>query len=146
VTTASAISTALVVMLGIALAAPGAAQEAEAATGPNLTGPWRIDWPAGNVEVLVTPRLILEAFDPQDGPVGLVGESDSFVSGRASLFIDTFLGDHILASLELRGDRGEAPSSGDLTGRVEQAFLRVTPWSEPWVSLQYGRFVSPFGA
>ena len=62
------------------------------------------------------------------------------------MFADAFIGNRIYATVELRLDTGEAPQKGVLTGRVEQAFLRVTPARKHNLHLQYGRFVSPFGA
>jgi hypothetical protein len=47
--------------------------------------------------------------------------------------------------VELRVDRGEAPQDSALQFRVEQAFLRLSPFNKVDVALQLGKFVSPFG-
>jgi len=91
-------------------------------------------------------RAILEGYAPGQDGSGLIAESASFLSGRGSLFADVYLGSHLYATAEFRLDTGESPRKGVLTGRIEQAFLRYRPWSDRNLHLQYGKFVSPFGA
>jgi class 3 adenylate cyclase len=93
----------------------------------------------------VSGRLIIEAFAPGDDGSGLIAENDSFLAGRLSLFLDATFGYHLWATVELRADRGEAPSNQALTGRLEQAFVVVSPWQDRRLEFQVGRFLSPFG-
>lgn len=100
----------------------------------------------GKVQLRLSGRLALEGLWPDEEPAWIVPETEAFFNYKASIFADLFLGDHLLASVELRGDRGEAPEKGRVSGRIEQAWLRWTPWTGRDLSLQAGRFVTPFGA
>jgi hypothetical protein len=84
-------------------------------------------------------------FVPADAPAWLIEETSPFVAGRASGIIDVFAGSHLYGFLELRADRGEIPGSGDIELRIEQAFVRATPFKTNDASLQVGRFTAPFG-
>jgi len=100
----------------------------------------------GKTQLRLSGRLALEGLWPDEYPPWIIPETEAFFNYKASLFADFFLGEHLLASVELRGDRGEAPSKGRVSGRVEQAWLRWTPWTGRDLHLQAGRFVGPFGA
>jgi hypothetical protein len=91
-------------------------------------------------------RMILEGFAPGRDASGLIVERGKFLSGRAGLFADFYMGKHVYVTGEFRLDTGEAPRSGVLTGRVEQAFVRYKPWLNQDFHIQYGKSVSPFGA
>jgi len=67
------------------------------------------------------------------------------VAPRASLLVDVFAGQRANALVEVRADRGEAPADRPLQLRVEQAWLRLSPLPGHDVSLQAGKFVTPFG-
>ncbi|MBI3099152.1 MAG: hypothetical protein HYY93_13055 [Planctomycetes bacterium] len=99
------------------------------------------------VEVQASGQIDIEYLGIRGQGAGLLqGEKHDLTNGRARLFIDTFIGDHLYSLVELRGDRDEPPDDGRLSGRVEQAFLRYTPWTEHDFSIQAGKFVSPFGS
>jgi len=101
--------------------------------------------PSGRVRVDWSGRIDLELLTLSAQEVGLVRGGGTFVSPRLSLFTDAAVGEHLKGLLELRGDRGQAPTRGSLKGRVQQAHLR---WSgvSGRVSFQAGRFASPFGS
>ncbi|MBI4540556.1 MAG: HAMP domain-containing protein [Gemmatimonadetes bacterium] len=105
----------------------------------------RYSSPGGSFQVELSGRLDLEGYVPQDDPPWIIPETRTFAGGRASLFLDLFAGRHLYALAELRADRGEAPADRPLRGRVEQAFLRVQPWTKWDLHLQAGKFASPFG-
>jgi hypothetical protein len=94
----------------------------------------------------VNGRLILDGFAPGPDGAGLITGGANFFSGEASLFTDLHIGSHLYATGEFRLDTGEVPQKGVVTGRVEQAYLRYKPWLNRSLHLQYGKFVSPFGA
>ena len=71
-------------------------------------------------------------------------ESTAF-SFAASGQVNIFVGDHVYALVELRGDRGRERFDADLRGRLEQVFLRLTTGSGR-EGIQVGRFASPFGS
>ena len=79
--------------------------------------------------------------------VGMAFRGDGGVlqAHRLRVFADIFLGDHLYSLVEVRSDRGHAPSDGDVLARVEQAFVRVTNTLGS-TGVQVGRFASPFGA
>ncbi len=99
----------------------------------------------GPVQVQPSARVDLLGFVTDTAPAWLIPERSNFVAGRASGFLDIFAGRHAYGLVEVRLDRGEAPSNGNAQLRIEQAFLRLTPFTKSDVSLQAGRFVSPFG-
>ena len=108
--------------------------------------PFKLSSSSGSFQFGLTGRVILEGFAPGPDGAGLITQQSSFLSGRTSLFADVFLGKHLYATGEFRADTGEAPQKGVLAGRVEQAFLRYKPWLNHNIHIQYGKFVSPFGA
>ncbi|MBI4408998.1 MAG: adenylate/guanylate cyclase domain-containing protein [Gemmatimonadetes bacterium] len=100
---------------------------------------------SGFLEIVPSGRLDLEGYFPQESPPWLIPVQGSFVAPRLRLIVELFAGEHVAGFAELRGDRGEEPSSGRLQARVEQAFVRVTPWRGRELHLQAGKFVTPFG-
>lgn len=99
-------------------------------------GKWQMD---------VSGRLQLTAYVPGESPSYLIDETDPFVSGRLSVFTDIFMGRRLYGLVELRSDRGEIPSSGPVTARIQQAYLRYTFLPSRNLHLQVGKIVSPFG-
>ncbi|HET7234253.1 MAG TPA: adenylate/guanylate cyclase domain-containing protein [Longimicrobium sp.] len=134
---------------GIVLAAALALGGASSARAQNLPTfeELGIGWSSKNGFLQVTPsgRIEVEGYLPGEHYRGLIEQHDAFANLRASLFVDVFAGERVLGSVELRADRGEAPGDRPLRGRVEQAYLRVTPFTSTNLSLQAGKFVSPFG-
>jgi hypothetical protein len=137
----------ITVLLLLTLPAPfpaAAGAPLELPTLADLGAGWSSD--GGALQLRFSGRLALEGLWPGESPPWIIPETEDFLNYKASLFSDLFLGDHLLASLELRGDRGEAPEKGRVSGRVEQAWVRWTPWAGRNFHLQAGRFVHPFGA
>jgi hypothetical protein len=64
---------------------------------------------------------------------------------RLRVFADIFLGDHVYSLVEVRSDRGPAPSNGRVQVGLEQAYLRLVGGGGT-VGVEVGRFASPFGA
>ena len=90
-------------------------------------------------------RIDATAFVPANNPAWLIEETAPFIAGRASLFLDAFVRDHIYGLAELRVDRGATPSDRGIDARIEQLFVRWSPFNDFDANLQAGRFVSPFG-
>ena len=101
--------------------------------------------PSGFVQVKPSVRIELDGFVPQDAPAWHLEDTSPFIAGRASLFVDLFVGRHLFASTELRVDRGQPARSGPLHGHLQQAFVRLTPAPGTNFHIQGGKFVSPFG-
>lgn len=105
----------------------------------------RYDSPGGLVQVVPSARLEVDFFAPQDEPAWHLEGTSPFVAGRVSLFADVFVGRHLFFSSEVRVDRGQPARSGPLRLHLQQAFVRYTPVAGRNVSMQAGKFVSPFG-
>lgn len=99
----------------------------------------------GPFDIVPSARLDALGFITGSQPAGMMKDTIPFLAGRASGFLDLFAGRHVYGLIELRADRGEVPSTDGLDLRIEQAFLRVTPFTRIDASVQAGRFVSPFG-
>jgi hypothetical protein len=102
----------------------------------------------GGFQMDLSGQMDLEGFyfgNDTDGLSGLAVGSDGMFAPRVRLFLDTFIGDHVYALVEWRGDRGEAPTSDFWEARVEQAYLRLTNESGSF-SIQGGIFANPFGS
>lgn len=162
-------------VLGVAVllaglhAAPVAAQSGE---WPTLTGAG-LEYLSrtGALQISFSGQLDLEGMHVSDSWVGLIdrvaneaptpdnqtncanchigmayrGTGGLLPSYRLRLFTDIFVGDHVYSLIELRSDRGHAPSDGDVQARVEQAYVRFTD-TDGSLGLQLGRFASPFGS
>jgi hypothetical protein len=126
---------------------------------------------SGFFQVGLSGRLDLDAFHVGDSRAGLIdreegedplpanregcprchvgmafqGTGGDLRVHRLRLFADIFLGDRIYSLLEVRTDRGPAPSDGRAAVRVEQAYLRVVS-GRGSDGVQVGRFPSPFGS
>lgn len=140
-----------VAMTGVALAAlTGVAGLGAAPTGaagqsaPTLRG-LGLEWISedGAIQVGASGRMDIEGYVPGDAPPWIIPETDPFLAGRARVFVDLIAGRYVYSSVELRVDRGEEPRAGALDARIDQAFVRLGPAGP--LSLQLGKFVSPFG-
>jgi hypothetical protein len=112
---------------------------------PTLSGAGLGYFGSGTMQMALSGELDLETFHLAGPAAGLVTGDGWFEAPRLRILADMFLGDRVYGLVELRGDRGEAPTQGEWQARVEQAFLRVSS-IEGTVSFQAGRFASPFGS
>lgn len=165
----SAAPVAWAIALCSALPPKGAAQEGE---WPTLTAAG-LEYisPSGLLQLTLSGQLDLETLYVHDAWAGLIGREEGeepipdaqsgcptchvgmgysgdggdLTTHRLRVFADIFLGDHVYSLLEVRSDRGHAPTDGDVDVRVEQAFLRLVTTSGAF-GVQAGRFASPFGS
>jgi len=100
---------------------------------------------SGAFQINLSGQLDVEGHLPEDSPPWLIPTDDPFVAGRLRLFTDVFGTDRFYGMVELRVDRGEEPTNGDLDARFEQAFVRINAFSKGDIHVQTGKFVSPFG-
>ena len=142
-TAAAARAVASALALLAALAAPQAARAQGLPTLQELGVSWSS--PGGTFQVTPSGRIDLEGYVPGDVSRSLIESTDPFVAGRASLFLDLFAGKRVYGLVEGRLDRGEAPQDRPVQARIEQAYVRLTPIPAANLSLQAGKFVSPFG-
>ena len=70
--------------------------------------PFHVSSDSGYFQLGLTGRVFLEGFFPGQDGSGLIAENANFLSGRASLFADVYLGKRLYATAEFRLDTGEA--------------------------------------
>jgi len=89
----------------------------------------------------------IEGYYIDQHPPGLLFSDDDFlVQPRLSLFLDTRLGDHLYSLVQFRVDRGFDPGvEPDGDARFDEYLLRYTPFDQPWVNLQVGKFATVYG-
>jgi hypothetical protein len=77
---------------------------------------------------------------------GLIETDDSFLfNPRLSLFLDAQWTTHWYFFGQLRIDRGFDPSDQGAQVRMDEYFLRYTPFDHPWVAFQAGKFATIVG-
>jgi class 3 adenylate cyclase len=135
------------VLAALLLALAGAAPRAAAQPLPTLRE-LGVAWSSADGVWQLAPsgRLEVDGYFPGEVPAGMLRTTHAFVAPGATLALDLFAGQRVYATVEARADRGEVPADRPLRVRVEQAFLRVTPLARANLSLQAGKFVTPFGA
>jgi class 3 adenylate cyclase len=143
-TRAGAMATAVATALGLAMLA--AASPAVAQTLPTLEQAGiRYTSLSGWLQITPSGRLDVTGYAGRRAPSWLVPTTDAFVAPRASVFVDVFAGSRLYARGEARADRGEEPAPRPIQARIEQAFVRWTPFRAVDAGIQAGKFVSPFG-
>ena len=128
--------------------APGAlAAQDEIPTLPTLESIGLSGWstPNGFIQLALSGRADLELYAPGADEAWLIETTNApFLVPRVRLFTDLFVGPSLYATSELRVDMGEAESERELDARVEQAFVRWSPFDI--IALQAGKFASAFGS
>ena len=77
---------------------------------------------------------------------GLIDTDDSFLfNPRLSLFLDAQWTSHLYFFGQLRVDRGFDPSDQGAQVRMDEYFLRYTPFDHSWVAFQAGKFATVVG-
>jgi hypothetical protein len=103
--------------------------------------------PNGYVQTDLSGLLDAEGYYVDQPPPGLVFTDDHFFfNPRLSLFLDTKIGEHLYSLLQVRFDRGFDPGSkphGDV--RFDEYLLRYTPFDDPRLNLQAGKFATLTG-
>ncbi len=76
----------------------------------------------------------------------LLSDDEVFFNPRATLFADLHLGAHWYGFVQARFDRGFDPGTeDDGDARLDEYFVRWTPFDEPLLNLQVGKFATVFG-
>ena len=77
---------------------------------------------------------------------GLIETDDSFLfNPRLSVFLDAQWTSHLYFFGQLRLDRGFDPSDEGAQVRMDEYFLRYTPFDHPLVAVQFGKFATVVG-
>jgi hypothetical protein len=89
----------------------------------------------------------VEAYTIDQNPPGLLfSNHDVLIQPRLSLFLDTTLGKHLYSLVQFRVDRGFDPGvKPEGEARFDEYLLRYTPFDQPWVNLQVGKFATVYG-
>jgi hypothetical protein len=90
--------------------------------------------------------LDLEGYYVDQRPPGLLFGSRSFINPRATFFIDAKLGEHFYGFLQARVDRGFDPLYRNFDARLDEYFIRWTPFHDSRLSLQAGKFATVVGS
>jgi hypothetical protein len=87
----------------------------------------------------------LEAYYIDQHPPGLIFSNDDLINARLTLFLDARFGKHFYSFAQARVDRGFDPGSKDFDARFDEYLLRYTPFDQPVVNLQIGKFATVVG-
>ena len=101
--------------------------------------------PDGSARVDLSGTVDLEGYFIHDRAPGLIYSDDDFFNPRLSLFLDARWGKHLYSFVQARVDRGFDPHSEVHDARFDEYLLRYTPFNEPWVNLQVGKFATAVG-
>lgn len=107
---------------------------------------WTWTSPGGAVQVTPGGRLELEANLPRAERAWQVPGTEPPFQPRLVLSADAFAGARWYAAVEVRAERAESRADGEVSVRVEQAFLRWSPFGGDRLAVQAGQFVTPFGS
>src|ERR1051325_10111216 len=106
-----------------------------------------LECPECNFRTDLSVLADLEAYTIDQHPPGLLySNHDALIQPRLSLFLDTQLGKHFYSLVQFRVDRGFDPGArpnGD--ARLDEYLLRYTPFEQPWVNFQIGKFATVYG-
>jgi hypothetical protein len=88
----------------------------------------------------------LEGYFVDQRPPGLINSDDKFLfNPRLSIFVDAQWTTHLYFFAQTRIDRGFDPSDEGAQVRLDEYFLRYTPFDHPWISFQAGKFATVIG-
>lgn len=101
----------------------------------------------GSFRTDLSGSIDAEYYYIDQNPPGLIFPNDDhFFNPRVSLFLDTQLGDHVYSLVQARFDRGFDPGSKpDGDSRLDEYFVRYTPFDDSRLNLQVGKFATVFG-
>ncbi|MSU63324.1 MAG: hypothetical protein EXS31_13165 [Pedosphaera sp.] len=98
---------------------------------------------ADQVRARLSGLLDLEGYYFQQPAPGLIyTSSDSLLNPRLTLFLDAQLGSHVYLFAQSRLDRGFDLSDGGAQVRLDEYALRLTPWDDGRLNLQFGKFAT----
>jgi hypothetical protein len=99
-----------------------------------------------NVRARLSGLIDLETFRIDQPPPGLIDTKKHFLfNPRLSLFLDAQLGPHVYLFVQSRADRGFDPGDEDAQIRLDEYALRITPWDDGRLNLQFGKFATVIG-
>src|SRR4051812_30906858 len=101
---------------------------------------------ANNVRARFSGTLDLEAYSFQEPAPALIDSGDNFLfNPRLTLFLDAQAGSTVYFFGQARIDRGFDPGDHNIEARLDEYAVRVTPWKDGWLSIQFGKFATVVG-
>jgi hypothetical protein len=103
--------------------------------------------PQNRFQLQLTGLIDFEAYFIDQRPPGLIASDDSFLfNPRVSLFFDAQFTSHFYFFSQVRLDRGFDPRDSGPQLRLDEYFLRYTPFDNMRVNLQIGKFATAIGS
>lgn len=101
----------------------------------------------GTFQSTLSGTLDLELYTFDEHMPGLLySDSDVFLSPRLCLFLDAYAGRYLYGMVQARVDRGFDPGyAPDGEIRLDEYFLRLSPWEQDGLSMQAGKFATVCG-
>jgi hypothetical protein len=105
-----------------------------------------VESPNGTFRADLSGLVDLEGYYIDQRPPGLIFSDDrGFFNPRLTLFLDTRLGRHLYGFVQARLDRGFDPGAESVDARFDEYLLRYTPFADPRLNLQVGKFATVVG-
>ena len=102
--------------------------------------------PQTQFQLQLTGLIDFEGYYIDQRAPGLIQTDDSFLfNPRVSLFLDAQWTNHLYFFGQARLDRGFDPSDKGAQVRLDEYFLRYTPFDHPWISFEAGKFATVVG-
>ena len=102
--------------------------------------------PKTQFQLQLTGLLDLESYFLDQPPPGLIFTRDDFLfNPRLTLFLDIQWTPHFYAFVQTRVDRGFDPSDSGAQIRLDEYFVRYTPFDDRRINVQIGKFATVFG-
>ena len=102
--------------------------------------------PTIQLQLQLSGLLDLEGYFIDQRAPGLIDTDDDFLfNPRLSIFLDAQWTSHLYFFAQLRVDRGFDPSDDGAQVRLDEYFLRYTPFDQPWINFQAGKFATVVG-
>jgi hypothetical protein len=99
-----------------------------------------------NFRARLSGTLDLEIYHFEQPAPGLINsEIDTLFNPRLTLFLDAQVGSQIYFFAQSRLDRGFDPSDNGAQIRLDEYALRVTPWDDGRLTVQFGQFATVVG-
>jgi hypothetical protein len=106
-----------------------------------------LNWRSKNgwIEVTYNGSFVFEGYVIDTRAPGLIMENDPFFYYKDTNIGRLSVGEHLMFFVNLQDDRGFDPDNQGFRSELVAYFVRATPFDEPWVNLQAGKFATVVG-
>jgi len=110
-------------------------------------GEMPLSWSSKNgwVQFQYTGTFEFEGYIVDSRPPGLIVGKNSFFYYKDTNLLRLSLGEHLFFFTNFQDDRGFDPDDRSVRSDFQEYFVRCTPFDEPWVNIQVGKFATPVG-